>query len=73
MKPFELVYSDLWGATPISSITGVKYLLLFIYDYTCYTWLYLLNSKDDTFSHFLQFNNLIETQFNIKIMSLQTK
>ena len=37
MKPFDLVYSDLWGPSPIASVTGVKYFLLFIDNHTRFT------------------------------------
>lgn len=72
MKPFDLIHSDLWGPSPISSITSVKYFRLFIDDNTRFTWLYLLNTKDETFSYFLKFKNLVETQFNSKIKAVQT-
>lgn len=73
MKPFDLVHSDLWGPSPISSITSVKYFLLFIDDYTRFTWLYLLNNKSETFSYFLKFQQLIQTQFGTTIKALPLK
>ena len=72
-KPFELVHSDLWGPSLIKSITGAKYFLLFIDDYSHFTWLYLLNSEDETFSIFLKFHKMVEVQFDAKIKSLQTE
>ena len=41
-------------------------------DYSCFTWFYLLKSKDAIFSYFLKFKNLIENQFNTTIKALQT-
>ena len=33
MKPFDSVHFDLWGPSPIASITSVKYFILFVYDH----------------------------------------
>ncbi|KAI4312338.1 hypothetical protein MLD38_037155 [Melastoma candidum] len=44
-RPFDLIHSDVWGPSPISSVTGARYFVLFIDDATRYTWIYLLNTK----------------------------
>ena len=72
MKPFDLVHSDLWGPFPVLSVTGACYFLLFIDDYSHFTWFYLSKSKDEIFSYFVKFKNLIENQFNTTIKALQT-
>ena len=38
---FELVHSDVWGLSRVSSIKDFRYFLLFV-DFFCMTWLYLL-------------------------------
>ena len=60
MKPIYSIHYDLWGPSPILFVTGARYFLLFIDDYSRYTWFYLLKSKDVVFSYFLKFKNLIE-------------
>ena len=72
MKPFDLVHSDLWGLSLVQYVTSIRYFLLFIDDYSYFTWFYLLKKKDAFFSYFLKFKNLIENQFNITIKALQT-
>ena len=72
IKPFDLVYFDLWGPFLVLSVIGARYFLLFIDDYSRFTWFYLLKSKDAVFSYFLKFKNLIENQFNTTIKALQT-
>ena len=54
------------------SITGVKYFCLFVDDYSRFTWIYFLNAKHETFDVFQKFKALVETQFDIKIKTLQT-
>jgi hypothetical protein len=36
------------------------------------TWLYLMKNKNEVFSHFQNFTNLIEIQYNTKIKILRT-
>lgn len=70
--PFELVHTDLWGASPIISVTGMKYFILFVDDYSRFSWIYFLKVKSDAFPTFLKFKALVETQFNAKIKAIQT-
>lgn len=71
-NPFDLVHSNLWGASPVASVTGVHYFLLFIDDFSHFTWLYLLKSKYETYPIFLKFKALVETQFSTKIKALHS-
>ncbi|RVW33428.1 Retrovirus-related Pol polyprotein from transposon RE1 [Vitis vinifera] len=71
-KPFELIHTDLWGLSPIRSISGARYFLLFIDDHTRFTWFYLLKTKDEAYPTFLKFQALIENQFNTKIKVVQS-
>ena len=50
----------------------VRYFFLFIDDYSHFSWLYLLKTKDETLPIFLQFKHLVENQFDAKIKTLQT-
>lgn len=70
--PFELAYSNLWGPSPVTSVNGAQYFVLFIDDCTRFCWLYLINSKTDVLPIFLKFKAMIENQFNTNIKALQT-
>ena len=61
MKPFDLIHSNIWGASLIMSMTSVRYVLLFIDDYSRFTWIYFLETKDETFPTFLKFKNMVAT------------
>lgn len=67
-----LVHSDLWGPVPILSTTSARYFLLFVNDFSRFTWIYVLHSKDQVSSTFLKFKALVETQFNLSIKNLQS-
>jgi len=42
-KPLELVYSDVWGLAPVTSVESYRYYIVFIDAYTRYSWFYPLN------------------------------
>ncbi|GKD52205.1 ribonuclease H-like domain-containing protein [Tanacetum coccineum] len=69
-QPFDIVHSDLW-TSPISSVTGIKYYVLFLDHFSHYLWVYPLRNKSDTLSKFLHFRAFVKNQFNCDIKSLQ--
>ncbi|GMI93411.1 hypothetical protein HRI_003010400 [Hibiscus trionum] len=70
-KPFELVEIDVWGPAPISS-NGFRFFVLFVDLYSRNTWMYLLKNKSDVSVAFDLFVSLVNTQFDSKILALQT-
>jgi hypothetical protein len=40
-RSFELLHMDLFGLVAYISIGGSKYGLVIVYDYTCFTWVFL--------------------------------
>ena len=69
-KPFELVFSDVWGAAP-NSVGRHSYYVSFIDDFSKYTWIYLLRFKYEVFQCLRDFQNMVERQFNHKILAVQ--
>ncbi|KAI0489219.1 hypothetical protein KFK09_029061 [Dendrobium nobile] len=61
---FSLIHSDVWGPAPAQSFNGFNYFVIFIDDFSKFTWLYLMRSKNETFLKFSQFCALIKNQFN---------
>jgi histone deacetylase 1/2 len=72
LKPLELIYSDVWGPTPILSTTGARYYINFLDDATKYLWLFPLKLKSDAYQTFIYFQTDVERQFNTKIKALQS-
>ena len=70
-SPFELVYSDEWGPSPVTSLDGYKYYMIFVDHFTEYIWLYPLRFKSDVFDTFVQFKNNVENYFKT-IVSVYT-
>jgi transposase InsO family protein len=60
------------GPIPSSSISGYVYYVSFIDDYSCKTRVYFLKSKDEVFSKFKEFKDLIENLSERKINILRS-
>ncbi|KAM2855117.1 hypothetical protein FF1_025475 [Malus domestica] len=71
-KLFEIVHSDIWGPSRVSSFDGYKYYVTFIDDYSRVTWVYLLKSKSEFFYAFKDFHKFIINQFSSKLSILQS-
>ena len=69
-KPLELIHTDIWGPAMLKSTSGAKYFILFLDDYSHYTWLYPLQTKDQALSVFKQFKLQVGNQFDAKIKCL---
>ncbi|GKC41301.1 ribonuclease H-like domain-containing protein [Tanacetum coccineum] len=69
-SPFDIVHSDLW-TSPVPSISGIKYYVLFLDHFSHYIWVYPLRHKSHTFSKFAQFRSFIKTQFKVEIRAFQ--
>ncbi|KAJ2945209.1 hypothetical protein O0L34_g9278 [Tuta absoluta] len=65
-KKCELIHSDLCGPMSTHSWGGALYLLTFTDDFTRKTFGYLLKSKSEVFSKFVEFKQLVENQTNEK-------
>ncbi|CAL2227071.1 unnamed protein product [Prunus armeniaca] len=70
--PFTLIHSDVWGPSPVTSPSGVRWFVTFIDDCTRMTWLYLMKNKNKVFSGFQSFHKQMKTQFNAQIQILRS-
>ncbi|GKB27636.1 ribonuclease H-like domain-containing protein [Tanacetum coccineum] len=69
-SPFDIIHSDLW-TSPVSSMSGYKYYVLFLDHYSYFLWVYPLYRKSDAQSKLLHFRAFIKTQFNREIKAFQ--
>ncbi|GJW03781.1 ribonuclease H-like domain-containing protein [Tanacetum coccineum] len=67
---FDIIHSDVW-TSPILSLSGFKYYVLFLDHYSHFVWVYLLVNKSDVMSKFVLFRNYVRTQFKCEIKSFQ--
>lgn len=68
----ELIHSDLCGPMSTHSWGGALYLLTFTDDFTRKTFGYMLKSKSEVFSKFVEFKSLVENQTGLKIKSFRS-
>jgi hypothetical protein len=59
--PGQLLHMDTVGLSQIRYMGGKWYVLVVVDDYSCYSWVFFLKSKDEVFEHFrslaLRLNN----------------
>jgi hypothetical protein len=68
--PLDLIHSELMGPFPHPLIRELRVFLIFVDDFSCFTWIYLLNEKSEVFQHLKDFKALVETQSENKIKVL---
>ncbi|CAN0925281.1 Retrovirus-related Pol polyprotein from transposon TNT 1-94 [Linum grandiflorum] len=71
-KPFDLVYSDVWGPAPCLSLNGYRYFLVFVDDCTKFIWIYFLTQKSEVLEFVRRFHSMIRTQFGVNIKQFQS-
>lgn len=64
---FDLIYTDVWGPSPSSSLNGHRYYVIFIDHFAKYVWFFPLHQKSDVKTIFPHFLKMIETRYDTKI------
>jgi hypothetical protein len=59
----EEIHSDLWGPAPVESINHKRYYVSFTDDYSRYTNIYFLHTKDETFSAYRSYEAWLLNQY----------
>jgi hypothetical protein len=59
--PLDLIHSDLMGLFPHPSISKARFILIFVDDFSHFTWIYFLRQKSEVFQHLKDFKALVET------------
>ncbi|WVZ87940.1 hypothetical protein U9M48_034514 [Paspalum notatum var. saurae] len=67
---FDLVHCDLW-TSPVLSISGYKYYLVVVDDFSHYSWTFSLRFKSEAFSTLSHFFAWVSTQFGLTIKAVQ--
>jgi hypothetical protein len=70
VRPFELIHCDLW-TSPVESVSGFKYFLVILDDFTHYLWTYPLRKKSEVFSILSNFRTYVATQFSLPLQAIQ--
>lgn len=71
-SPLWLIHkNDVWNS-PIQSIDGFKYYVIFVDEFSRFTWFYPLTTKFKVFAQIVKFKLMAENQFSTTIKQLQS-
>ncbi|GJT42166.1 retrovirus-related pol polyprotein from transposon TNT 1-94 [Tanacetum coccineum] len=68
----ELLHMDLCGPMRVASIIRKKYILVIVDDYSRYTWVYFLHSKDETPEIIKKFIAQAQLNYKAKVCKIRT-
>jgi transposase InsO family protein len=66
------IHSDLWGPAPVESINHKRYYVSFTDDYSRYTNVYFLHTKDETFNAYRIYEAWLSNQYKTKVKALRS-
>ena len=58
--------------SPVVSVSGYRYYVLFTNDYTRYSWIFPMRLKYEVFGHFSTFAIYVKTQFSLSVKQFQS-
>ncbi|KAJ9555635.1 hypothetical protein OSB04_010249 [Centaurea solstitialis] len=66
-SPLQLLHMDLFGPTNVMSIGKKSYCLVIVDDYSGFTWVYFLRTKDETSGLIKPFVTRVENKTNLRV------
>lgn len=72
LHSLELLHCDVWGPAPITSVSGFRYYLLIVDDFTKYGSFFPLKTKSEVYSTFVTFKLYVESSVGNKIKALHS-
>ncbi|GKF41747.1 retrovirus-related pol polyprotein from transposon TNT 1-94 [Tanacetum coccineum] len=67
-----LLHMDLCGPMRVASVNGKKYILIIIDDYSRFTWVKFLRSKDEALDFIIKFLKMIQVQLQVTVRRIRT-
>lgn len=67
---FELVHTDLMEPTKRTSYSGFWYVMVFVDDFSRYTWVKFLKEKGKALSKYAEFKTAVDKDFGVKNLML---
>ncbi|KAK1651156.1 hypothetical protein QYE76_068961 [Lolium multiflorum] len=71
-RPLELLHLGLFGTSHYDTLGGSKYGLVIVDDYSRYSWVFLLKSKDETHREFITFAKKAQRMYESEIKAIRT-
>nr|GEX63438.1 hypothetical protein [Tanacetum cinerariifolium] len=67
-----LLHMDLCGPMCVESVNGKKYILVIVDDYSRFTWVKFLRSKDETSDFIIKFLKMIQVRLKVLVRRIRT-
>ncbi|GKV36117.1 hypothetical protein SLEP1_g44285 [Rubroshorea leprosula] len=67
----QLVHTDICGPMKTASLSGNRYFLIFIDDFSRFCWVYFLKHKSEVFDVFIKFKASVENECGLNIKTLR--
>nr|GFC02868.1 hypothetical protein [Tanacetum cinerariifolium] len=67
-----LLHMDLCGPMRVESVNGKKYILVIVDDYSRFTWIKFLRSKDETLDFIIKFLKMIQVRLKVPVCRIRT-
>ena len=64
---FDFIHFDVWGPSSVSSIGGSRYFVVFVDDYSRYSWIFNMKHRSELLQVYSNFVKMVETQFSKRI------
>nr|GEW80642.1 retrovirus-related Pol polyprotein from transposon TNT 1-94 [Tanacetum cinerariifolium] len=71
-KPLYLLHMDLCGPMRVESINGKRYVLVVVDDYSWYTWVFFLRSKDEALDVIISFIKKTQVSLQLQVQCVRT-
>nr|GFB36135.1 hypothetical protein [Tanacetum cinerariifolium] len=71
-KPLYLLHMDLYGLMRVQSINGKRYVLVVVNDYSRYTWVFFLHSKDEASDVIISFIKKTQVNLQLQVQRVRT-
>ncbi|CAL1400060.1 unnamed protein product [Linum trigynum] len=68
---FELIHIDIWGGFHEASLTGARYFLTIVDDFSRAVWVFLLRNKSEVARYLLVFCHQVRRQYNKNVCRIQ--
>nr|GFD23529.1 putative ribonuclease H-like domain-containing protein [Tanacetum cinerariifolium] len=67
-----LLHMELCGPMCVESVNGKKYILVTVDDYSRFTWVKFLRSKDETLDFIIKFLKMIQVRLKVPVLRIRT-
>ena len=64
---FDQIHFDVWRPSSVSSIGGSRYFVVFVDNYSLYSWIFHMKHRSELLQVYSNFAKMVETQFSKRI------